>query len=145
MHPGSGAREVGGGALQSTQPNKVDRLFGPVTLLNTRSHPFSAYLIERGWRALRLLTLNFELSTWYIEEVRALHFPAIVFCQVDQEGKVIQKAVEVSSGSAKVDRILLTALEGALKGFPPPKEALKDGVVEVVFALDSDHVKIGIR
>lgn len=129
----------------SRQPNKVDRLFGPVTLLNTRSHPFSAYLIQRGWRALRLLSLNVELSAWFVEDLRTLHFPVVAYCYVDQDGKVIRKGIEVSSGSAKIDRILLNALEGALRGFPPPTESLRDGITEVVLALEQDHIKIGIR
>jgi outer membrane biosynthesis protein TonB len=64
---------------------------------------------------------------------------------VDEKGRVVKKDIERTSGSPKVDRILLHALSGALEGFPPPKEALENGVVEVVLVLEKDYIKIGIR
>jgi hypothetical protein len=64
---------------------------------------------------------------------------------VDEKGRVVKKGVEATSGSPKVDRILLNALSGALEGFPPPKGALENGVAEVVLALEKDFIKIGIR
>jgi hypothetical protein len=137
--------EEGKGEGESTQPNKVDRPFGKVTLLNTKSHPFSEYLIERGWRALRLLTLNVELSTWFYEDVKNLHFPTEVVAVVDGKGVVKTTTVTKSSGSSKVDRILLNALEGALTGFPPPAQALNQGFVEIVLILGTDSLTIGIR
>lgn len=134
-----------GGQGQSSQPNAVERRVGPVTLLDTASSPFADYLIDRGHRALRLMTLNAELTAWYAGDVRGLRLPAGVRTAVDAGGDVFDSVVEQSSGSAKVDRLLLNALRGAAQGRPPPPEALRDGRATLVLVLEPDVLKIGLR
>ncbi len=130
---------------RSTQRNAVDRPTGPVTLLNTRSSPFADYLIERGYRAVRLLDLNVELTAWYAGDLRNLRLPAVVVVDIDATGRVLAAAVEEPSGSDKVDRMLVNALRGAVTGKAPPAEALENGQVRIVMALERNVLKIGIR
>lgn len=130
---------------RSTQRNAVERPTGPVTLLNTRSSPFADYLIERGHRAVRLLELNVELTSWYAGDLRGLRLPAVVTVEVDAAGRVLGDSIEEPSGSAKVDRMLVNALRGAVAGKAPPPEALEEGRVRIVMALERNVLKIGIR
>jgi hypothetical protein len=136
-------RAAGQGA--STQRNAIDRPTGPVTLLNTKSSPFAQYLIDRGHRALRLIDINAELATWYASDVNRMQLPAVVVVRLDGQGEVLSQGIERSSGSAKVDRLLLTALAGATRGAPPPPDALEDGEVEILLALEPTVLRIGIR
>lgn len=129
----------------STQRNAVERPTGPVTLLNTKSSPFADYLIARGHRAVRLLDMNVELTAWYAGDLRGLRLPAVVAVEVDAAGRVLAERVESSADSAKVDRLLLNALRGAVTGTPPPAEALENDRVEIVLALERSILKIGIR
>lgn len=135
----------GDDATSSRQANAVAEPYGPVTLLNTKSHPFADYLIERGHRAMRLLTLNAELTTWYRGDLSDLRYPAVVVVTVDANGTLIADGIEQSSGSPKVDRMLLNALRGSVRGIAPPPEAVEAGRVVIVMALDSDVMRIGIR
>jgi hypothetical protein len=130
---------------RSTQRNAVDRPTGPVTLLNTRSSPYADYLIERGHRAVRLLELNVELTSWYSGDLQNLRLPAVVLVDIDAAGRVLAAAVEEPSGSDKVDRMLVNALRGAVTGKAPPAEALERGQVRIVMALERNVLKIGIR
>lgn len=132
-------------SVASRQQNAVERQLGPVTLLNTKSHPFAQYLIDRGYRAVRLMSLNAELTTWYFGDVENLHFPAYASVVLDAEGELLSSRVEQSSGSGKVDNMLLNAIRGAVRGTPPPAEALERGRVEIVLVLEPNVLKIGIR
>ncbi len=132
-------------AQASRQMNAIDRQFGDVTLLNTKSHPYSAYLIDRGYRAVRLLSLNAELTSWYRSDLSGVSFPAVVRADIDANGTILTDGIERSSGSRKIDRLLLNALRGAVRGSAPPPEAFENGRLQVVLALDSDIVRIGIR
>lgn len=129
----------------SRQQNAVDRKLGPLTLLNTKSHPYAQYLIDRGYRALRLLTMNSELTTWYYGDVRYLQLPAAVTVSLGPEGQVLSTLVEQSSGSSKIDGLMLNALRGAVNGVPPPEESLENGRVQIVLVLEPDVLKIGIK
>jgi len=134
-----------GHAETSRQRNAVDREVGPLTLLNTKSSPFADYLIDRGYRALRLLTINAELTAWYRGEVGRLQLPAAVEVHIDPEGILLASSVAQSSGVGKVDNLLLNALRGAVRGRKPPAEAVEQGRVAVVLVLERSVLKIGIR
>lgn len=138
-------KSANAGGAASRQQNAVERQFGPVTLLNTKSHPYAQYLIDRGYRAVRLLSLNAELTTWYFGDVQNLRFPAYASVSIDRHGEVLASKIEQSSGSVKVDSMLLNAIRGAVRGTAPPSEAVENGRVDIVLVLEPNVMKIGIR
>ncbi len=131
--------------VEPAQRNLLEAKRGDVTLLNARSSEMAKYVIARAKRIYSFLNINAPMLTVYYEDVRGMHFPVAVDAILDRQGKILGVETVATSGSGKIDRLVIDSARAGLQNQgPPPAEAFTGGdTFRFRFALFADHIEAG--